>query len=295
MPESLPPDTLHFPPAQQLLLDPHLPPQPKPKSQDQTQNQDQNAASKTSPPEYPFTTLTFATSLDSSLSLSPGTQTLLSGPASKSMTHYLRSRHDAILIGVGTAVADDPGLNCRIAGVAGYGAAAGDELFGQPRPVVLDPRGRWGFSSRSRVFRTAAEGRGRGPWIVCFEGVQVGEEKRRDLEAVGGKVIFVEKREGRERMEWRDVLKALKREGIQSVMVEGGGEVINSLLGEENLELVDSVIVTLAPTWLGRGGVVVSPPRRTDGEGKAVAAVRLGEVEWLPLGEDVVLCGKVRR
>ena len=69
----------------------------------------------------PFVTLTFATSLDSALSLAPGAQTALSGPQSKAMTHYLRSRHDGIMVGVGTAIADNPSLNCRIRGIGGYG------------------------------------------------------------------------------------------------------------------------------------------------------------------------------
>src|SRR4051812_7789929 len=84
----------------------------------------------------PHVTLTFATSLDSQLSLAPGVRTTLSGPRSKAMTHYLRSKHDAILVGVGTAIADDPGLNCRLHGVGGYG---GQGLEGQPRPLILDP------------------------------------------------------------------------------------------------------------------------------------------------------------
>lgn len=62
-------------------------------------------------------------------------------------------------------------------------------------------------------------------------------------------------------------------------MIEGGGGVINSLLLPEYFSLMSSVIVTIAPTWLGNGGVVVSP---------------LDHAEWHPFGEDVVLCGKVK-
>src|SRR5947207_2217592 len=71
-------------------------------------------SSSLTPTAKPHVTLTYAASLDSSISLSPGTQTHLSGHLSKAMTHYLRSRHSAILIGVGTAAVDDPGLNCRL-------------------------------------------------------------------------------------------------------------------------------------------------------------------------------------
>lgn len=77
-------------------------------------------------------------------------------------------------------------------------------------------------------------------------------------------------------------------------MIEGGAAVINSLLQPENFPAINSVIVTIAPTSLGVGGVVVSPPRRFNEVGKPMAAARLDHVEWHPFGEDVVLCGKVK-
>ncbi|POR37638.1 2,5-diamino-6-ribosylamino-4(3H)-pyrimidinone 5'-phosphate reductase, partial [Tolypocladium paradoxum] len=98
---------------------------------------------------------------------------------------------------------------------------------------------------------------------------------------------------GRLRFDWRDVLRALAAAGLSSVMVEGGGHVINSLLDPACHGLVDSVIVTIAPTWLGQGGVVVSPDRVKDGQGCPVPAARLSNVSWHPLGEDVVLCGRL--
>lgn len=76
-------------------------------------------------------------------------------------------------------------------------------------------------------------------------------------------------------------------------MVEGGGFVINSLL-QPTTALISAVNVTIAPTWLGVGGVFISPPTRTNDGGKPVAALRLDRVEWHPFGEDVVLCGKVK-
>jgi hypothetical protein len=74
---------------------------------------------------------------------------------------------------------------------------------------------------------------------------------------------------------------------------EGRGGVINSLLEPSFQQLIDSVIVTVAPTWLGEGGVVVSPKRRIE-NGKAIAASRLTSVAWQPFGEDVVLCGRIK-
>ncbi|KAL4997715.1 dihydrofolate reductase-like domain-containing protein [Aspergillus recurvatus] len=264
-------NALTFPSSETPFLEPYLP-KHKPDNND-----------------LPFTTLTFATSLDSSLALSPGTRTILSGPQSKAMTHYLRCRHDAILVGVGTAVADNPGLNCRIQGVGGYG---GEGLQGQPRPIVLDPSARWEFDEQSKILQLAEEGRGRAPWVITGSGVAVSEDRKRLLERYGGKFISLDVIEGKA-FNWADLLRSLKTEGLGSIMIEGGGSVINSLLEPGFQHLIDSVIVTIAPTWLGQGGVVVSPERRFDENGTAVAASRLKDVKWHPFGEDVVLCGRM--
>jgi 2,5-diamino-6-(ribosylamino)-4(3H)-pyrimidinone 5'-phosphate reductase len=248
----------------------------------------------------PFTTLTFATSLDSSLALAPGTRTLLSGPESKAMTHYLRSRHDTICVGAGTVIADDPGLNCRLEGANG-------ELVKQPRPVIIDPNGRWDFNEDSKVFKAAKSGHGLAPFIVMStHAAPPAADRVTLLEKYGGKFVFLDWNNDTKssqpeadgnglttRFRWSDILAALYAEGLRSIMIEGGGQVINSLLEPACRGLVDSVIVTIAPTWLGQGGVVVSPARIHGGDGVAVPAARLQNVAWHPFGEDIVLCGRL--
>ncbi|KAK3353048.1 5-amino-6-uracil reductase [Lasiosphaeria hispida] len=277
-------ETLTFPPEHALQLEPHLPP-----------IQPTTTASHGSPPatHRPFVTLTFAISLDSSLALAPGVRTVLSGAESKAMTHYLRSRHAAICVGVGTAVADDPGLNCRLSSPPSQPAH-------HPRPIVIDPRCRWDFTAEAKVLQLARAGRGLAPFVVTAAR-EPPEERVRLLEGCGGKFIYVAAEPdaadgaGGARLRWADVLAAVKCEGLDSIMIEGGGHVINSLLAAPDNELVDSVIVTIAPTWLGQGGVVVSPPRTTAADGKPTAPLRLTNVSWHPLGEDVVMCGKISR
>lgn len=75
-------------------------------------------------------------------------------------------------------------------------------------------------------------------------------------------------------------------------MIEGGGNVINSMLGSSYRSLVDSVIVTVAPLWLGRGGVFVSPERTEDEVSRDQPAMQLSNVSWHALGSDIVMCGK---
>lgn len=232
----------------------------------------------------PFVTLTFATSLDSALSLAPGTRTALSGPQSKAMTHYLRSRHDAICIGVGTAIADDPGLNCRLEGV---------DLARQPRPVVIDSKLRWHCTRESKVLQLVRAGRGLAPFIITTESTPEPKDKAL-LEEHGGKYIILgEDTLYQQRFRWAAVLKAVRSEGLHSIMIEGGGEIINSLLDPISENLISSVILTIAPTWLGQGGVVVSPARRVGSQGEPIPAARLADTIWIPLGQDVVLCGRL--
>jgi len=241
--------------------------------------------------QKPFVTVTYASSLDSMLSLHHGTQTILSGPETKLMTHFLRSRHDAILVGANTAIADDPGLSCNINGA---------KMEHQARPIILDPRGRWEIKESSKILQKAKNGEGKAPWILT-DLAYVDDTRAELLERYGGKLIpmatDVEKsgESGNEgvKFEWEDVLQMLSSHGIGSVMVEGGATVINTLLSRRYSALVDSVVVTIAPTYLGEGGVVVAP-QRTGDETESENVARLKDAKWQQLGEDVVLCGRLQ-
>ncbi|GJN66871.1 2,5-diamino-6-(ribosylamino)-4(3H)-pyrimidinone 5'-phosphate reductase [Purpureocillium lilacinum] len=312
-------EQLTFPASSAAALEPHLPP-PRSSSSSSSATTDTRPSATASPhhgseAQRPFVTLTFATSLDSTLALAPGVRTRLSGAESKAMTHYLRSRHDAILVGVSTVLADDPGLNCRIAVAGAETETQAERLRLQPRPIVVDPRLRWTPRRADKVLELARAGAGLAPYVLtAVAEADVPPESAALLREHGGKYIHIESStittstaaagEGthdgeetpdtRPRFRWEDIFAALAAEGLTSVMVEGGGQVINALLHPSCQGLVDSVIVTIAPTWLGQGGVVVSPERVTDAQsGEPVAAARLSGVSWLPLGEDVVLCGKL--
>jgi 2,5-diamino-6-(ribosylamino)-4(3H)-pyrimidinone 5'-phosphate reductase len=116
------------------------------------------------------------------------------------------------------------------------------------------------------------------------------EERMKKIRAVGGDAIEAGKYGSRaDGVEWEKILRAMWNTGIRSVMIEGGATVINDLLRARNHHLVTSVIVTIAPTYLGSGGVVVAPPRSVQDENEA----RLREVTWIPYGQDVVMAGRL--
>lgn len=230
----------------------------------------------------PFVTLTYACSLDGMISLGPGLRTTLSGPETKAVTHFLRNNHDAILVGSGTAVVDNPSLNSRY-------NEQGVELK-HPTPVIIDPNRRWNYQE-SKMAQLARSNNGKEPLIV--------RHRRRDHEqaAFEGEDNALTSHEAfaqppTKKIDWAAILNKLSRHGIKTVMIEGGAGVINDLLARPHL--VDSVIITIAPTYLGTGGVMATPPPKTE-SGVRVNAVDLTDTNSRQFGKDVVMCGRIQQ
>lgn len=226
----------------------------------------------------PFVTLTYAASLDSRIAASPGRQTIISHPQTKTMTHYIRSQHDAILIGVGTFNADDPGLNCR------YCPEPGNTH--NIRPIILDPKFRSNLTQKSRIVQTTLRGENLAPWFVTDADYDFNSgifEKESLIKSIGGSVIYIDdlKAAFRYGLGWAEVMEEISNRGIKSLMVEGGGRVINSLLSDPSQ--VDSVIVTIGPVYLGSQGVEVSPSRE----------VRFKSVKWWSGISDSVMAASI--
>jgi 2,5-diamino-6-(ribosylamino)-4(3H)-pyrimidinone 5'-phosphate reductase len=165
-------------------------------------------------------------------------------------------------------------------------------LQDQARPIILDPSGRWSCRRDSKVLTLAHDGVGQGPlWLVSSENAsKVDQERIKILEDAGGELLCADHFWEDGGVQWGVILRRLWVKGIGSVMVEGGAKVIEDLMKEENQELVDRVIVTIAPVWLGRGGVTVAPERQ---EEKEVA--RLENVKYVQMGDDVVMCGTFKK
>jgi 3,4-dihydroxy 2-butanone 4-phosphate synthase/GTP cyclohydrolase II len=209
----------------------------------------------------PLVTLSYAQSLDGSIADRPGRPLSLSGSQSMILTHGLRSSHDAILVGIGTVLADNPRLNVRL-------------VTGQsPQPVIVDSRLR--FPPYANLLRN-----GRSPWIVANEGAD--PERREALEAVGARVLCLPATNGWVNLE--ALLKQLGDMGVNSLMVEGGAQIITSFLASR---LVDQVILTIAPLLVGGLRVVDSL-----GHANLRRFPRLGNLTYQRLGEDLVLMGE---
>jgi len=225
--------------------------------------------------ERPFTLLTFATSMDGFIGRicvgADGTTSqsaaALSGQASMTLTHHLRGCVDAILVGVGTVLTDDPKLDVRVDGAGS-----------SPQPVVLDSHLRTPASCRLLTHKVAG---GRHPLIVmCTDAAD--SARAEVLRAAGAIVIRCRSDALTGRIDIFDAWARLGQLGVKSLMVEGGAEVIKMLLQKPTSSLVNFAIITKAPTMLGQG---VS--------WTADGCARLTDVNSFILGNDAVFTGQL--
>jgi 3,4-dihydroxy 2-butanone 4-phosphate synthase/GTP cyclohydrolase II len=210
------------------------------------------------PADRPFVTLSYAQSLDGSIASADGRPLPLSSPPSLFRTHALRARHDGLLVGVGTVVSDDPQLTVR--------HAPGPN----PQPVVLDTGLR--TPGPARVF-----GHPRPPWFVC--GAPMDASRRAAIVNAGGRVLEVP-RTTTGLVDLRQAMRSLQREGLRSVMVEGGSRVARSFLEQG---LVDWIVVTLTPVFIA-GKPALAPGDRP--------LPRLRFVGWEASGPDLIVWGE---
>ena len=211
--------------------------------------------------ERPFVTLSYAQSLDGSIATRRGEQLLLSGAESMMMTHRLRAEHDAILVGIGTVLADDPRLSVRL-------------VEGQsPQPIILDSHLR--FPVTARMLHGSVP-----PWIATLEGVE--SENQSALESAGARIICLPADENN-RVDLNSLLDYLSQQGVRSLMVEGGARVITSFLAEE---LVNRLALTITPNI-----VAGLPAVERTGSNGTMSLRRLQQPQFRQLGNDIIVLG----
>jgi GTP cyclohydrolase II len=210
----------------------------------------------------PFVTLTYAQSLDGSIAADPGQPLSLSGPQSLLLTHYLRAAHDAILVGIGTVLADNPLLNVRL--VEGK----------NPQPVIVDSQLR--FPLEANLLRRHPLA----PWIATSE--QADRERQRRLEAAGARILRLPPTSSGA-VDLDALLKQLGECGIRSLMVEGGARIITSFLARQ---IANYLVLTVVPRLVGGvravGNLGAFEPARFPG---------LRHIGYQRLGEDLVMWG----
>jgi diaminohydroxyphosphoribosylaminopyrimidine deaminase/5-amino-6-(5-phosphoribosylamino)uracil reductase len=181
----------------------------------------------------PYVTLKLALSADGKAGAAGRRPVAITGPAARERVFHLRAMNDAILVGMGTVLSDDPALTCRLPGM----------MDRSPVRVLLDARLRVPIATG--VVATAGE---TPTWI--FGGPKASAMAEEVLRAKGAEVFRVAAEGGR--LDLVQVLKTLAERGITRLMVEGGPTVAASFV---KADLVDQVVLFRAPAAIGGDGV----------------------------------------
>lgn len=180
----------------------------------------------------PYVVLKFAMTLDGKIATRTGASKWITGEAARNHVHQLRGRYAGILAGIGTVLADDPMLNCRIDGAH------------QPLRIILDSHLR--IPMGSRLVRSAKE---YPLLIVCNESTRDREEgtnRIQKLEEAGAKVWALPEKNGHPDL--NVLMQRLGEEKIDSVLIEGGGTVNEAAL---KAHIVHHVYAYIAPKIFG--------------------------------------------
>jgi diaminohydroxyphosphoribosylaminopyrimidine deaminase / 5-amino-6-(5-phosphoribosylamino)uracil reductase len=181
----------------------------------------------------PHVTLKLAVSADGKAALAGRKPVQITGEATRARVHLMRAMSDAILVGIGTVLADNPALTCRLPGM----------LKASPVRVVLDPALRLPLTSR-----LVASTRDVPVWVMAA--TDAPSERERLLSEQGVTVIRTPTGDGA--LDLPSVLRALSERGITRLMVEGGPKVAASFL---RADLIDEAVLLHGPVTIGPDGI----------------------------------------
>jgi riboflavin-specific deaminase-like protein len=212
-------------------------------------------------------TVHYAQTLDGRIATRSGDSQWIGGAESLRLAHRLRGSHDAVLVGVGTVIADNPRLTTRLVEApSGY-------------RVILDSRLRLPLGAHVLADRAAPT------LVVTTE--QASSERRKAVAATGAEIL-ISAGDASGRIDLPETVRLLRRRGIRSLLVEGGAQVITSVL---RARLCDRLVVCVAPRVVGRGIEAVGElnvERLADG-------LTFSRASFTACGEDIIFDGEPAR
>jgi len=218
----------------------------------------------------PLVTLKFATSLDGRIATASGESQWITGPPARERAHALRANHDAIMVGTGTVIADDPQLTCRLPGL--------DHC--SPVRVVIDRHLR--IPPAARLIADAHQ---IPTWILTLRSADAG--RRAAFLANRVSLIDVEP-DSEGQVDLAAALRALGERGITRLLVEGGAGLVAALL---RARLVDRLVWVHAPLVIGGEGILAIAGLNLGALADALAFERLSTET---IGGDVLTTFRVR-
>lgn len=215
----------------------------------------------------PWVIAKWAMSLDGKIAAPSGDSRWISSPESREIVHRLRGRMDAIIVGRGTAAADDPLLTARPPGPR------------TPTRIILDSR--LALSSTSQLVCTAREAP-----VLIVAGPQAAAADRERLTAGGCEVLVIDAATNAGGL--TQVLDELGRRQMTNVLVEGGGQVLGSFFDARE---IDELHVFIAPKLIG--GAKAPGPIGGDGIARMADSLVLADPQIQHVGPDIYISGRI--
>ncbi len=211
----------------------------------------------------PLVTLKLATSLDGRIATASGESRWITGEAARNRAHLMRARHDAVMVGSNTVLADDPELTCRLPGLTDR----------SPVRIVVDGRLRVALTAR-----VVAEARRVPTWFITLK--NDAPARHRAFRDCGVELIEVDA--AGDTVDLAAALQELGRRGLTRVLVEGGATLAAALL---RAQLVDHLAWFHAPRLIGGDGI---PAVTAFGVDRLAATPTFERTGIEALGEDVL-------
>jgi diaminohydroxyphosphoribosylaminopyrimidine deaminase/5-amino-6-(5-phosphoribosylamino)uracil reductase len=212
----------------------------------------------------PLVTLKLASTLDGRIATHSGESQWITGQLARDRAHWLRANHDAVMVGINTAIADDPQLTCRLPGLG----------HRSPVRVIVDSRLRLPLTAR-----VVADAKRVPTWVVTLRG---GDALRQEaFRACGVALIEVGPDDGAG-IDMKEALQALGARGITRILAEGGAMLAAALL---RTQLADRLAWFHAPRVIGGDGIAAVAPLGLARLADAPGFLRTGIQE---LGDDVL-------
>jgi diaminohydroxyphosphoribosylaminopyrimidine deaminase/5-amino-6-(5-phosphoribosylamino)uracil reductase len=214
----------------------------------------------------PYITVKYAQTLDGRIATKSGDSQWISSEASRRYVHHLRSINDGIMVGAGTVAADNPQLTVRhVKGKNPFRIIVDSNLRIPIKSSVLTD-----INSHLTIIATTSSA----PTVKITAIKKLGVE------------VWVARKERDGRVSLRDLLKKLGKREIVSVLVEGGSEVITSLL---KANLVDKMIIPIAPKIIGKGLEAIGDLKIN----KINKAIRFSSFKTMKKGDDIIFEGTI--
>jgi len=221
--------------------------------------------------DRPYVILKAGMTLDGKVATAKGESQWITGPRARQEAHRLRSQVDAVVVGVGTVLKDDPSLTARLSDRPLKLASR------QPLRVVLDSKLRTPLTARICAKQDQAK-------TLIVTTSRASQSRRRPFERAGVEVVSLSEKKGR--VSLPALMTVLGKRGITSVLIEGGSTVNATAL---RAKLVNHVLFYLAPTLLGgQDAKAVIGDRSSE---RLAQALTLRRVTVRRIGNDVVVEG----